>query len=145
MLASLQIFYLASHEYASALAFVLRLGDVRPCLAFLFGLIVGPELSVLHGQHPSEREEVILIEELTPEGHQIQAKQILASKYVHSWVMVDLLEEMHLDEDIRIDGEVSPIDVPISRIVTLLHLPFERFCNLCHDWVLSHYVSEDVT
>lgn len=74
MLSSLQIFYLASHENTSALALMLRFGNVRPCLAFLLRFIICSELSVLHGEHPSEWEEVILIGELIPESHQIQTK-----------------------------------------------------------------------
>ena len=103
---------------------MLRLCDIRPRFSFLLGLIIRSKFRILHGQHPSEWKEVILIGELIPQGHKIQPQQIFTSEHVHARIMVDLLEEMHFDEDVRIDGEVSPINIPIYSIVALLDLPF---------------------
>lgn len=64
---------------------------------------------------------------------------------MHTRIVVDFLEEVHFDEDIRIYGEVGPIDIPISSIVALLDPPFQRLCDLCHHWILSHYGKKDDT
>lgn len=124
MFSSFQIFNLASHKNPSPLAFVLRLCNIRPCLSFLLSLIVGSKLCILHRKHPSEWKEVILIWELISQGHKIQPKQVFASKHMHTRIVVDLLEEMHFNEDVRIYGEVGPINIPISSIVALLDFPF---------------------
>jgi hypothetical protein len=34
--------------------------------------------------------------------------------------VVDLLEEVHLDENIGVDGEVCPEYVPVPRVVAVL-------------------------
>ena len=52
--------------------------------------------------------------------------------------MVDLLEEVHFDEDVGVDGEVGPEDVPIPRLVAELDLPAEFFCDVGHHRVLGH-------
>lgn len=61
---------------------------------------------------------------------------------MNAWVVVDLLEEVHLDEDVRIDCEVSPVDVPIARLVTILDLPVQRLCDLGDYGILGHWVRE---
>lgn len=53
-------------------------------------------------------------------------------------VVVDLLEEVHFDEDIWVDGEVSPVDIPVSSIVTILDFPVEFLGHFDNNGVLSH-------
>ena len=58
--------------------------------------------------------------------------------------MVDLLEEMHLDEDIWVYGKISPIDIPVTRFVAGLYFPAEVLCDFGDHGVLGHWVNEEV-
>ena len=123
MLAVLKIFNLPSQENPSSLTLGLRLRNIGSSLPFRLGLIIGSELGILQGQHPSQRKEVILFWKFAPQAHQVEPKQILPGDDMDARIMVDLLEEMHLDKDIGINCEVCPIDVPISSLVAALNLP----------------------
>ena len=123
MFAVLKIFNLPSQENPSPLTLGLRLRNIGPSLSFRFGLIIGSELGILQGQHPGQRKEVILFWKFAPQAHQVEPKQILPGDDMDARIMVDLLEEMHLDKDIGINCEVCPIDVPISSLVVALDLP----------------------
>lgn len=58
--------------------------------------------------------------------------------------MVDLLKQVHFDEDVRVDGKVSPEDVPIPGLVRILHFPVELLCDLDDYRVLSHCVNAKI-
>lgn len=89
-------------------------------------------------EHPGQREEVVLFWEVISKVHQSHPKQVFSGDDVDAWVVVDLLEEMHFDEHIGIDGEVSPIDIPIACIVTILYFPVEFLSYFNHHRILSH-------
>jgi hypothetical protein len=57
---------------------------------------------------------------------------------VDAGVVVDLLEEVHPDEDVGVDGEVGPEDVPVSRLVVGLDLPVQLFGHVRNNRVLGH-------
>lgn len=59
-------------------------------------------------------------------------------------VVVDFLEEMHFDENVGVDCEVGPVDVPVACLVAILDLPVEFFGHLDHHWVLRHFIRRDV-
>lgn len=45
---------------------------------------------------------------------------------------------MHFDQNVRINAEISPIDIPITSIVTGLYLPAQVFSDLRDDGILGH-------
>ena len=57
-----------------------------------------------------------------------------------AWVVIDFLEEVHFDEDIRINGEVGPKDIPVASFVRVLNFPVKLFSYIDYDRVLSHCV-----
>ena len=112
-----------------------RLGfnDIRPCFSFGFGFKIRPKLCILHGQHPRQWEEVILLWHSFPQRHQIDPQQVLPGNDMNPGVVVDLLQQVHLDEYVRVDGRIRPEHVPIPGLVTALDLPLELLCDLGHD------------
>ena len=81
---------------------------------------------------------------MVPEGHQTQAKQILPRNHMYSRVVVDLLEEVHLDENVGVDCEVGPIYVPVACVVAVLDLPVQALGHLDHHWVLRHWLAHNL-
>lgn len=57
------------------------------------------------------------------EGHQAEAQEVLSCDNMDAGVMVNFLKEVHLYEDVRVDCEISPVDVPVSSIVVILYFP----------------------
>jgi hypothetical protein len=97
------ILNISSEEYPLALALRLRLYNIGTDLALRYGLIVHSELAVLRGEHPGQREEVVLLGKVATHAHQVETEQIFASDYVNAGVVVDLLVEVHTDQDVGVD------------------------------------------
>lgn len=76
--------------------------------------------------------------EFVPQVHEIESEQVLPGDDMYSGVVVDLLEEMHLDEYVGVDGKISPVDVPITGLVTILDLPIQTLCHFRNHRVLRH-------
>lgn len=55
-------------------------------------------------------------------------------------VVVDLLEEVHFNQHVGVDGKIGPKYVPISGIVAVLQFPVEFLCDVGHYGVLGHCV-----
>ena len=135
------IFDIAGEEDASSLTLGLRLCDISTNLALAYAFVVHAELAVLRRKHPSQWEEVVLFGKLGTHSHQVEPEQVLASNNVDSWIVVDLLVEVHADEDVRFDREVRPEDVPVSGFRVCLDAPAQLFGHLADHWVLRHCVS----
>ena len=91
----------AGEEDSSPMAICFRLRNIGPSLTWCLVFIVGSKLSILHGKHPSEWEEVIFMWKFCSERHEIESQKVFAGKNVNSWVVIDFLKKMHLDEDVR--------------------------------------------
>lgn len=60
---------------------------------------------------------------------------------MYARVVVDLLEEVHFEEDVRQHCTVGPEYVPIPSVALGLDLPVEVLCDFAHDGVLSVYLA----
>lgn len=123
MLASLHILDFSSQEYTPTLAIRLRLHNISSSLPFLLTFVILPKLRILFRQHPSHRKEIILIRKPLTHIHQIIPQQILPSYHMNPRKMINLLKQMHFNQHIRIDTEISPVYIPITRIITCLNFP----------------------
>lgn len=99
---------------------------------------------ILDRQHPSEREEVVLLGKPLPHAHESPAKQILAGEVIHAWEMIDLLVEFHLGESLRLYCIIRPADIPIHGVGRGLSAPSEMLGNLAHHWILTVWVDSRV-
>lgn len=52
-------------------------------------------------------------------------------------IVVHFLKEVHLDKGISIDGNVGPVDIPVTGLHVILHFPAEVFCYIGDDGVLG--------
>lgn len=50
---------------------------------------------------------------------------------------------MHANKDIRVDAEVSPVDIPVAGVVASLYFPVEFVGDLRNNGVLSHRDIDD--
>lgn len=64
---------------------------------------------------------------------------------MNAWKVVNFLKQVHLDQHIRVDTEVSPIHIPVACFITGLHLPVELVGYLSYNRVLRHYVNATST
>lgn len=92
---------------------------------------------ILHGQHPSVREEVILLGKSFPHAHESPPQQILASEVIHAREVIDLLVEFHPGESLRLYCIIGPADIPIHGVGCGLSAPSEVLGDLADDWILA--------
>jgi hypothetical protein len=87
-------------------------------------------MTPLSWQHPSLREERILLREPLPKTGKILAQIILSGEDVHARKVIDPLILMHLEESLLPDVVVGPAEVEahICKRVGRLQ-PFEFFRN----------------
>ena len=115
----------------------LRFDNESPGLTLGLALKVSLKFMILDRQHPSEREEVVLLGKPLPHAHESPAKQILAGEVIHAWEMIDLLVEFHLGESLRLYCIIRPADIPIHGVGRGLSAPSEMLGNLAHHWILT--------
>jgi hypothetical protein len=78
-------------EYSFSLRHALRFDDEGSSFSLCFSIEVLFELVVLDGQHPSQREEIVLLWEFLSHAPEGPSQEIFPSKVIHSWKMVDFL------------------------------------------------------
>lgn len=59
--------------------------------------------------------------------------------------MIDLLMEVHTNQNIRLNREVSPEDVPVTSRRIGLDTPAQLLSHLTDHGVLSHYIMRAIT
>lgn len=123
--------------YALSLRKTLWLDDECPRFTLGLALKVRLELMIFHGQHPSEREEVILLWKPLPHAHESSSQQILASEVIHAGEVIDLLVEFHLGECLGLDCIIGPADIPIHGVGRGLSAPSEVLGDLADYWILA--------
>ena len=101
----------------------LRLDYISAGFALFLGLIVLSELSILRGEHPCEWKEVVVVRESLLHIHQVHAQQILSRQGMYPGIVVHLLKQVHLDQRVSIDRNISPIHVPVTCLHIILHFP----------------------
>lgn len=77
---------------------------------------------------------------MVPHAHQIQTQQVFAGDYVDAGVVVDLLVEVHPDQDVGVDRVVRPEDVPVAGLWVRLDTPAQLLGHFADDGVLGHCV-----
>ena len=123
MLAVLEIIESAGQENASSLTICLRFYYVGSAFSFRFALEICPEVSILQRKHPSQWKKIILLRKVSPQSHQVDSKQIVPSEGMSARMVIEFLREMHFDEHIRINSEISPKNIPITSFITILYFP----------------------
>jgi len=91
----------------------------------------------LRGQHPGQREKVVLAGKLLAHSHQAQPQKVLPCEYVNAWVVIDLLEEVHAKKNLRQNCAIGPEHIPIACVGLRLYFPFKLFCDFADDWILG--------
>lgn len=61
-----------------------------------------------------------------------------------AWIVIDLLEEMHFYENVRVYRKVGPVNIPVASIVTILNFPIKFLGHLHNHRVLSHWMKRNV-
>ena len=118
----------ASQEYAAALTGGHRL-NYKSLGLLLRKLVL--EITLLVGQDPGLREEVIVLSKLLLHSFQITGKIILVRQALHAWVVIDSLIRLHLLYSEGLDACVRPVQIPI-RILIIIQLIIQlpaRFLN----------------
>ena len=138
MLPIFKVLHLPRQKDTSSLTIRLRFYDVSSRLSPWLRLKVSPKFCVLHRKHPSKWEEIVFVRKVISQSHETHPQQILSRYHMNARIVVNLLEEVHLNEDIGVNRKISPIDIPISSIVTRLNLPVELLGHLGHHRILSH-------
>jgi len=123
VLSVLEIIESAGQEDASSLTICLGFYYVGSAFSFGFALEICPEVSILQRKHPSQWKKIILLRKMIPQSHQVDSKKIFPSNGMDARIMIDFLKEMHFDEHIRINSEISPKNIPITSFITILYFP----------------------
>lgn len=110
--------YILYKEYSSALATSLWFYD--ECVILLVLLGVSPQLRSLGGEHPGQREEVVILWKLLSHFHEIPSQVVLPRQAEHSWKMIDLLVSTHFAQLFGLHCVISPEEIPVIAVRFLL-------------------------